>query len=134
MSIHQTILGKVNSKNVVLIFNLTSAEVILQIQSEICWAHSSILVSFLCQSSLSQWEFLNIFYIFVILRYDIYDKFQNLVILVTFIFGLFWPLLEAIEKLFCWCSLSNGCLGVLKVSWRVTSLDEMNFKFLSVYK
>ena len=92
VSICQTILDKMISKNVVLIFNLTSAEVILQIQSEIRWAHSSILVSFLCQSSLSQWEFLNIFYIFVILRYDIYNKISK--------FGhfghfYFWPLLAS---------------------------------------
>ena len=55
-------------------------------------------VEFLCQCSLSQEEFLNNFYIFIIQRYNIHNKIFKLDLLGNF---YFWPHLEAIEKLFC---------------------------------
>ena len=135
MSIRKTILGKKNSKNVVLIFNLTSAEVILQIQSEIRWAHSSILVSFLCQSSLSQWEFLNIFYIFVILRYDIYivvlgtkPSLNSSLMPIKIKFWIF-PL-----SISCWTATWDLQFNWLRTESRGSSTERVHSVFLHILK
>ena len=76
---------------------LASTKVVWQNQSEIHWAHSTINGEFLCLCSLSQWQFLNIFCIFVIPTYDIYNKFSKLNHFGHF---YFWPLLASIRG--CW--------------------------------
>ena len=59
------------------------------------------MLNFQSHCNLFQLEFMDNFWLFVILIYDIHNKISNLTFLAIFAFGLFRPHLEAIEKLLC---------------------------------